>query len=48
MFIREAVVSILAGTGPATFALSVGTADSFHLPRGVALDSSGIIYATKS
>ncbi len=48
MFIREAVVSTLAGTGSASFALSVETADSFHLPRSVALDSSGTIYVTKS
>jgi sugar lactone lactonase YvrE len=37
-------VTTLAGNGSASYADGIGTAASFNNPRGVALDSNGIVY----
>lgn len=39
-------VSLLAGSGSATFANGTGASASFNAPSGIAVDSSGIIYVT--
>jgi sugar lactone lactonase YvrE len=42
--LQNGVVSTLAGSGAAAWADGVGVAASFNIPRGVACDSSGIVY----
>jgi sugar lactone lactonase YvrE len=37
-------VTSLAGSGSASYDDGIGTAASFHFPRGVAVDSNGIVY----
>ncbi len=42
------VVSTLAGSGTAGFADGTGTAASFSSPRGIAVDTSGVVYVADS
>jgi sugar lactone lactonase YvrE len=41
-------VTTLAGNGSASYADGVGTAASFKVPTGVALDANGIVYVSES
>lgn len=42
------VVSTLAGSGTALFADGMGTSAMFNNPRGLSIDSSGVVFVADS